>query len=201
MSVWIVYEHGWVHTYRRWRTHTARGVRTPTTVRVHSRTLPTVSLHLRTLTHGNRRLGTVWRDCDALRRCVYAHRTSRRNTYTRRRPETVCVHKSATTHAPARVYATLLKPRAHDFFHWVCTCWSVRLSTIPWLSPIKKLNILYYKDNDVIILRIGLNVCLSNLGKYHSRREIIRDLSITLTNQSLYMPVNQPCWLTIDNAW
>ena len=25
-----------------------------------------------------------------------------------------------------------------------------------------------------------------------------RDLSITLTN--LYMPVNQPCWLTIDNA-
>ena len=35
--------------------HTARGVRTPPTVRVHSCTLPTVSLHLRTLTHGNRR--------------------------------------------------------------------------------------------------------------------------------------------------
>ena len=40
----------------------------------------------------------------------------------------------------------------------------------------------------------------SNLGKYHSRREIVRDISITLTNQSLYMPVNQPCWLAIDNA-
>ena len=60
----------------------------------------------------------------------------------------------------------------------------------------KKLNIVYYKDNDVIILRISLNVCLSNLGKYHSRREIIRDLSITLTNQSLELPVNQPCWVT-----
>ena len=64
----------------------------------------------------------------------------------------------------------------------------------------KKMKMVYYKDNDVIILRIGLNVCLSNLGKYHSRREIVRDISITLTNQSLYMPVNQPCWLAIDNA-
>ena len=64
----------------------------------------------------------------------------------------------------------------------------------------KKLNTVYYKDSDVIILRIGLDVCLSNLGKYQSRREIIRDLSITLTNPSLYMPVNQPCWLAIDNA-
>ena len=33
-----------------------------------------------------------------------------------------------------------------------------------------------------------------------TRREIIRDLSITLTNQSLNMPVNQPCWVTIANA-
>ena len=51
-----------------------------------------------------------------------------------------------------------------------------------------------------MILRIGLNVCLSILRKYHFRREIIRDLSITLTNQSLYMPVNQPCWLAISNG-
>ena len=63
------------------------------------------------------------------------------------------------------------------------------------------MHMVYYKDNDVIILRIGLNVCLSNLGKYHSRREIVRDISITLTNQSLYLPVNQPWWLAIDNAW
>ena len=63
----------------------------------------------------------------------------------------------------------------------------------------KKLNIVYYKDNDVIILRIGLNVCLSNVGKYHSHsgRKIIQGLSVTLTNQSLYMPVNQLCWLTM----
>ena len=54
----------------------------------------------------------------------------------------------------------------------------------------KKLKMVYYKNNDVIILRIGLDVCLSNLGKYHSRREIVRDISITLTNQSLYMPAN-----------
>ena len=43
MSVWIVYERGCVHTYRRCRTHTACGVRTPSTVRVHSRTLPTLT--------------------------------------------------------------------------------------------------------------------------------------------------------------
>ena len=77
----------------------------------------------------------------------------------------------------------------------------VHLIRLTWLLPIKKLNMVYYKDNDVIILRIGLNVCLSNLGKYHSLREIVRDISITLTNQSLYMPVNQPCWLAVDNAW
>ena len=74
----------------------------------------------------------------------------------------------------------------------------VHLIRFTWF---KKLNMEYYKDNDVIILRIGLNVCLSNLGKYHSWREIVRDISITLTNQRLYMPVNQPCWLAIDNAW
>ena len=61
----------------------------------------------------------------------------------------------------------------------------------------KKLNIVYYKDNDVIILRIGLNVCLSNLGKYHYRREIIRDIWSTLTKQSLNMPVNHT-WTRID---
>ena len=77
-------------TYRKLRTHTVRGVRTPPTLGVHSRTLPTVYLHFRTLTHGNQRLGMV---CDAWRRCVYAHRTSRRNAYTTRRPETVCAHK------------------------------------------------------------------------------------------------------------
>ena len=85
VSVCIVYERGLVHTHRRWRTHTARGVRTPPTVRVHSCTLPTVSLHLRTLPHGNRRMETVWRDRDTWRRCVYAHRTSTRKAYTTRR--------------------------------------------------------------------------------------------------------------------
>ena len=65
---------------------TVGGVRIPhATVRVHSCTLPTVSLHLPTLTHGNRRMETVWRDRDTWRRCVYAHRTSRRNAYTTRR--------------------------------------------------------------------------------------------------------------------
>ena len=42
--------------------------------------------------------------------------------------ETVFVHKSATTRARLRVYTTFKKPRAHDFFHWVCTCYSVCLS-------------------------------------------------------------------------
>ena len=34
----------------------------------------------------------------------------------------------------------------------------VHLIRLTWLLPIKKLNMVYYKDNDVIILRIGLNV-------------------------------------------
>ena len=74
-----------MHTYCRWRTHSARGVRTPPTVCLHSPTLPTVSLHLLTLTHGNRRMEMVRRDGDAWRRRVYAHRTSRRNACTTRR--------------------------------------------------------------------------------------------------------------------
>ena len=49
------------------------------------------------------------------------------------------------------------------------------------INAYKKMKIVYYRDNDVTILRIGLNVGLSNLRKYHSRHEIIRDLSITLT--------------------
>ena len=91
-SVEIVCERlnrGWawiVCTYRRWRTHTVRGVCVRHyTVRVQSSTLPTVSLHLRTLIHGNWRMETVWRDGDAWKRCVYAHRKSRRNAYTTRR--------------------------------------------------------------------------------------------------------------------
>ena len=42
--------------------------------------------------------------------------------------ERVCLHKSATTRARPLVYTSFYKPRAHDFSHWVCTCWSVRLS-------------------------------------------------------------------------
>ena len=73
------------HVVCRWRTHTARGVRTPPTVRVHSCTLPTVALHSRTLTHGNRRMETVWRDRDTWRRCTRTLTASRRNAYTTRR--------------------------------------------------------------------------------------------------------------------
>ena len=165
VSVWIAYERGWVHTYRRWHTHTAHGVRTPPTVRVHSRTLPTVSLHLWTLTHENRRLGTVWRDGDAWRRCGCAHRTSRRNAHTTRLPGTVCVHKSATPHAPARIYATSEKPRAHDFFHWVCTCWSVRLSacfTLALACPIFYLNLNLYRPilDIFILLLLYFSLCI-----------------------------------------
>ena len=43
------------------------------------------------------------------------------------------------------------------------------------------MSILFQKGYDVIILRISLHVCLSNLGKYHSPREIIQYLSITLS--------------------
>ena len=39
-------------TYRKLRTQTVRGVRTPPTLGVHSRTLPTVYLHFWTLRYG-----------------------------------------------------------------------------------------------------------------------------------------------------
>ena len=113
-----MYERGWVHTYRRWRTHTARGVRTPPTVRVHPRTLTTVSLHLvslhlRMLTHRNQRLGTVWRDCDAWRRCVYAHHTSRRNAYTRGDGQRRCVHTKVWQPTHLQVFMRHYESRAH----------------------------------------------------------------------------------------
>ena len=99
--------------------HTARGVRTPPMVRVHSCTLPTVSLHLRTLTHGSPRMETVWRDRDTWRRCVYAHRTSRRNAYTTRQSAYTyrrCVYTKVRQPAHVHVFIRHFKSREHMTF-------------------------------------------------------------------------------------
>ena len=41
-----------------------------------------------------------------------------------------CVYKKVRQPTHLHVFMRHYKSRAHDFFHWACTCWSVRLSAL-----------------------------------------------------------------------
>ena len=55
---------------------------------------------------------------------------------------------------------THLNVRAHDFFNWVCTCWSVRLSACFILAcPISDFNLNLYILDLFILLLLYFSLC------------------------------------------
>ena len=97
-----------------------------------------------------RRLETVWvRSPHVQTECLHEATTR----------DGVCTQK-CETHAPARINATLQKPRAHDFFHWVCTCLTVRLSAYFILAcPIFYFNLNLYILDIFILLLLYFSLC------------------------------------------
>ena len=64
------------------------------------------------------------------------------------------------THLQCLCLCLLLKPCAHDFFHWVCTCWSVRLSAcFPLACPIFYFNLNLYILDIFILLFLYFSLC------------------------------------------